>query len=73
MYFYGNYLLCFTGLKNQVRDATDCSEPETHIKDISGSLTVDCCSTHLCNDGTTSAAALSVLLVSVIATIAMMI
>ena len=65
--------LCLTELKNEVRDATDCSDTETHIKDATGSLTVHCCDTHLCNDGTTHAAARSVLLISVIATVRMMI
>ena len=60
MYFYGNYILCFTGLKNQIRQATDCSEPETHIEDVTGSLTVSCCATDLCNIDTTTAAGLSV-------------
>ena len=73
VFFYGNHVLCLTGLKSEIRHATDCSETESHINDATGSLTVHCCSTHLCNDGTTNAAARSVLLISVIATIGLMI
>ena len=58
---------------DEYSDATDCSQDETYIKDPTGSLRVSCCTTHLCNDGTTAAAALSVLLISVIATIVVMI
>ena len=65
--------LCLVGLKGEIRHATDCSRAEVDIEDVAGSLTVNCCSTHLCNDGTTSAAALSVLLISVIASIGMMV